>query len=247
MAETQPTLPRAKTEGTLARWRRRRHGQDWIPRLLASAAYRYMRLVQATNRFIYDPENPFVTYRDLLPGIGTMWHGTQFLISAVRPADVPVRILVSNSRDGEVTARIAAKFGAGTVRGSAGGRWLRKGGVGAFLELRASMEEGYTVILTADTTAGQFRKAGMGLIALAKASGKGIVGIGIASSRCLVIKSWDRTIVPLPFGRIAVAATPPILVPDDASDDLMEEKRLELETALNAATERAEQIARRRS
>src|SRR3977135_839855 len=113
MSETQPTLPRVKAEGPIARWRRRRQGSEWIPRLLASLAYRYMRLVQATNRFVFDPENPFVTYRDALPGIGTLWHGNQFLIAAVRPADVPVRILVSNHRDGEITARVAAKFGAG--------------------------------------------------------------------------------------------------------------------------------------
>jgi lysophospholipid acyltransferase (LPLAT)-like uncharacterized protein len=245
MSDTQPTLRRVKTEGALARWRRRREGSEWIARTLASAAYWYARLVQATNRAVFEPANPLLMYRDQLPGIGTFWHGNQFLIAPIRPPDIPVRILISQHRDGEITARVAEKFGAGTVRGSGGRsrRWLKKGGVTAFLELCSSLEEGFTVILTADSTRGTARRAGPGVIALARASGKAIVGIGIAASRRIVVNSWDRTVLPLPFGRIAVVATPVIRVPADASDALMEEKRRELEKALNAATERAYQIA----
>jgi lysophospholipid acyltransferase (LPLAT)-like uncharacterized protein len=167
----------------------------------------------------------------------------------VRPPDVPVRVLVSHHRDGEVTARVAEKFGAGTVRGSRGKAksWLKKGGVSAFLELKASLDEGFTVILTADSTLGVARRAGPGVVALARASGKAIVGIGIAASRRVVVNSWDRTVVPLPFGTIAVVPTPVIWVPGDATDAVMEEKRRELEEALNAATDRAYQIAERRS
>jgi lysophospholipid acyltransferase (LPLAT)-like uncharacterized protein len=249
MSESQPTLPEVKTEGLLSRWRRRREGSEWIPRTLAAAAYWYSRLVQATTRIVFEPGNPLVLYRDVLPGIGTFWHGNQFLIAPIRPRDVPVRILVSNHRDGEITARLAHRFGAGTVRGSGGRstRWLRKGGVSAFLELCSSLEEGFTVILTADSTRGVARRAGPGVIALAKASGKPLIGIGIAASRRIVINSWDRTVLPLPFGRIAVVATPGFWVPADASDAVIEEKRRELEEALNAATDRAYQIVGRRA
>src|SRR5688572_11821513 len=109
MSETQPTLPRAKAEGTLARWRRRREGSEWLARSLASVAYWYSRLVMATNHVVFEPDNPLVMYRDALPGIGTLWHGNQFLVAPIRPPDVPIRILISNHRDGEVTARVAHK------------------------------------------------------------------------------------------------------------------------------------------
>jgi lysophospholipid acyltransferase (LPLAT)-like uncharacterized protein len=249
MSETQPALPRVKTEGVLARWRRRREGSEWIPRTLAALAYWYVRLVNATNRVVFEPGNPFLMHRDALPGIGTFWHGNHFLIGPLQTPGVPVRILISNHRDGEITARVVGRFGAGTIRGSGGRstRWLRKGGVGAFLELRASLDDGFTVILTADSTMGTARRAGPGVIALARASGKAIVGIGIAASRRIVVNSWDRTVLALPFGRIAVVATPVIRVPQDASDAMMEEKRRELEDALNAATDRAEQIAQGRA
>jgi lysophospholipid acyltransferase (LPLAT)-like uncharacterized protein len=155
---------------------------------------------------------------------------------------------VSNHRDGEVTARVIHKFGVETIRGSGSRstRWLKKGGVEAFLGLRSSLAEGYTVVLTADSTRGASRQAGTGVIALARASGRGIVGIGVAANRRVVINSWDRTVVPLPFARIAVVAAPVVMVPADADDTLMEAKRRELEDAMNAATERAYEILGRR-
>ena len=249
MSETQPTLPRVKARSGFARFLRRLNSSYWVPATLAALAAWYMKLVYATSRVIYEPENPFVLYRPFLPGIGTLWHGNQFLLAPIRPPEVPVRILISNHRDGEITARVARRFGAGTVRGSGGGgskRWLRKGGVSSFLALRDSLDEGYTVILTADSTLGKARRAGEGIIALSRASGRPIVGIGIAARPRIVFNSWDRTVLPLPFCRIAVVATPPVAVPAEAGDAVMEEKRRELEDALNAATERAYQITDRR-
>jgi lysophospholipid acyltransferase (LPLAT)-like uncharacterized protein len=250
MSETKPSPARPKRRGGLSRFFRRLDSARWVPALLATAATGYMKLVYATSRLTFEPENPFILYGAQLPGIGTLWHGNQFLIARLRPPGVRVRILVSNHRDGEVTARVAKNFGAETIRGSGGGgskRWLRKGGVSSFLALSASLGEGYSVILTADSTLGRARRAGEGVIALARTSGRAIVGIGIAARPRIVFNSWDRTVLPLPFCRIAVVATPPVIVPADASDAVMEEKRRELEDALNAATERAYQIADRRA
>jgi lysophospholipid acyltransferase (LPLAT)-like uncharacterized protein len=249
MAEVHRSLPRVKRRRAISRWMRRLEGSEWVPRSLAAVGAWYVRLLQATTRMVFEPENPFIVYRDVLPGIGTLWHGNQFLIASIKPPDVKVRILVSHHRDGELTARLARKFGVDSIRGSGNRstRWLRKGGVEAFLGLRASLAEGYTVILTADSTHGVPRQAGPGIIALARASGRGIVGIGVAANRRIVLNSWDRTVVPLPFARIAVVAAPVVMVPADADEALMEAKRRELEDAMNAATERAYQIVGRRA
>jgi len=248
MTEAHPSLPRFRRRTAISRWLRKLEGSEWVPRTLAAVGAWYVRLIQATTTLVFEPENPFVLYRDVLPGIGTLWHGNHFLIGSIKPADVRVRILVSNHRDGEVTARVIHKFGVETIRGSGSRstRWLKKGGVEAFLGLRSSLAEGYTVVLTADGTRGVSRQAGTGVIALARASGRGIVGIGVAANRQVVINSWDRTVVPLPFARIAVVAAPVVMVPADADETLMEAKRRELEDAMNAATERAYEILGRR-
>jgi len=248
MTEAHPSLPRFRRRTAISRWMRKLEGSEWVPRTLAAVGAWYVRLIQATTTLVFEPENPFVLYRDVLPGIGTLWHGNHFLIGSIKPADVRVRILVSNHRDGEVTCRVIHKFGVETIRGSGSRstRWLKKGGVEAFLGLRSSLAEGYTVVLTADGTRGVSRQAGTGVIALARASGRGIVGIGVAANRQVVINSWDRTVVPLPFARIAVVAAPVGMVPADADETLMEAKRRELEDAMNAATERAYEILGRR-
>jgi lysophospholipid acyltransferase (LPLAT)-like uncharacterized protein len=240
------TMSALSQRRALSRWLRRLEGSEWVLRTLAAIAAGYVRLIRATTQVRFEPGNPFILYRDALPGIGTLWHGNQFLIATIKPPDVWVRILISKHRDGEITARLVHKFGVETIRGSGvrSRRWVKKGGVEAFLGLRASLAEGYTVILTADGRRGVSRQAGLGIIALARASGKGIVGIGVAASRAIVLNSWDRTVLPLPFSRIAVVAVPVVTVPADADAALMEAKRRELEDAMNAASERAYQIVR---
>ena len=57
------------------------------------------------------------------------------------------------------------------------------------------------------------------------------------------IRSWDRTRIPLPFGRGGVAVGQPIYVKlDDNQQDLVQAQH-EVETALNLAQQRADQLA----
>ena len=49
------------------------------------------------------------------------------------------------------------------------------------------------------------------------------------------IGSWDKTIVPLPFSRIAFAFTEPLFVPPDADDATVEATRAELTRRLGVA------------
>jgi len=95
----------------LSRWLRRLEHSEWVLRTLAAIAAGYVRLIRATTQVRFEPGNPFILYRDALPGIGTLWHGNQFLIATIKPPDVWVRILISKHRDGEITARLVHKFG----------------------------------------------------------------------------------------------------------------------------------------
>ena len=228
----------------------RRFGRsERVTRILGGLATAYLRFVRLTSTMTYETGSPFVIHGDRLPVIGTMWHGHHLILPFIRPADQPVRVLISNHRDGGLMAAVAKSFGVGVIRGSGGRdrrRWVEKGGVSGFLGLRASLDKGYTICMTADISNGTPRRAGLGIITLARASGRPIIGIGLASSRRTVINSWDRAVLNLPFSRMACVATPVIEVPREASDSVLEEKRRELEDALNAATDRAYEIVDRR-
>jgi lysophospholipid acyltransferase (LPLAT)-like uncharacterized protein len=149
--------------------------------------------------------------------------------------------LISRHRDGEFNAIAAERLGIGTIRGSGdhGSAFYRKGGVGAFKEMVRALAGGYNVASTADVPK-RARIAGLGIIMLARESGRPIMPFAMATSRFIRLNNWDRTTINLPFGRGAlVGGTEPIVVPPDADAETMEALRLRLENYLNEATRRA--------
>jgi lysophospholipid acyltransferase (LPLAT)-like uncharacterized protein len=97
--------------------------------------------------------------------------------------------------------------------------------------------------MIADISHGTRREAGLGVVMLAKFSGRPIVPLAVATSRRHVIeKSWDKTTINLPFGRRAVVMGEPIHVPSDATPEELETKRAIVTAALDAATAEAYRI-----
>jgi lysophospholipid acyltransferase (LPLAT)-like uncharacterized protein len=147
------------------------------------------------------------------------------------------KVLISRHRDGEYNAIAAERLGIGTIRGSGdhGSAFHRKGGVGAFKEMVRALDDNYNVALTADVPK-RSRVAGLGIIMLARETGRPIMPFAMVTSRFIRLKNWDRTTINLPFGRGALVGIKEINVPPDADAAMMEELRLDLETTLNEAT-----------
>ena len=212
---------------------------DRVIRVAGLAAVAYLKLVRATSRITFEPENPLEAYRAFLPGIMTMWHGQHLMAPFVPNKGFNLKVMVSRHRDGEINAIIAEKFGYGTIRASAArtpSRTVEKGGLRGFLEMKSALAEGVTVAMTADLSHAASRRAGPGIIALARLSGRPILPIALATSRRLVLQNWDRTTINLPFSRGACIFGTPVLVPGDADEALREEKRQQLEDELNRIT-----------
>jgi lysophospholipid acyltransferase (LPLAT)-like uncharacterized protein len=123
-------------------------------------------------------------------------------------------------------------------RNDHGSAFHRKGGVGAFKEMLHALEENYNMALTADVPK-RSRVAGMGIIMLARESGRPIMPFAMATSRFLRLKNWDRTTINLPFGRGALVGGEVVVVPPDADAATMENLRVRLQETLNDATRRA--------
>lgn len=177
------------------------------------------------------------------PVIIALWHGQHIMAPCFKPNHSHYTALLSKSKDAEINARIVKYFDIDAVRGS-GGReqtqQLSKGGARAFLSLRRALQKGGSVVMIADISKSNPREAGRGVMALAKATGCPIIPMACAYSRRKVLTStWDKTTIPLPFGRFSVVAGTPIHVESDASDDRIEMQRCALDNALNAATELA--------
>jgi lysophospholipid acyltransferase (LPLAT)-like uncharacterized protein len=144
-----------------------------------------------------------------------------------------------------VNAIAAETLGVETIRGSGSTSrkdFHRKNGVGAMREMITALAEGINVALTADVPKIS-RVAGLGVVTLARYSGRPIYPIAIATSRRITAPSWDKASVDLPFGKGGAVAGEPIRVAPDADVDALEAARKLVQERLNEATSRAEAIA----
>jgi lysophospholipid acyltransferase (LPLAT)-like uncharacterized protein len=219
-------------------------GAPAIQKAIGVTAAGYLRAVYRTSAVQTVPADIYERIVGELPVIIAMWHGQHFMMPFVRRPEHRVKVLVSRHRDGEINAIAAERLGIGTIRGSGshGGDHHRKGGVGAYREMLDALNDGFNVALTADVPKVS-RVAGMGIVKLARDSGRMIYPVALTSSRRIVLDNWDRTTINLPFSRLVGVAGNPVRVPANATDDDLERARLQLQDELNAATEKAEQRA----
>jgi lysophospholipid acyltransferase (LPLAT)-like uncharacterized protein len=221
-------------------------GAPAIQKAIGVTAAGYLRAVYRTSAVQTVPADIYERIVGELPVIIAMWHGQHFMMPFVRRPEHRVKVLVSRHRDGEINAIAAERLGIGTIRGSGshGGDHHRKGGVGAYREMLDALNDGFNVALTADVPKVS-RVAGMGIVKLARDSGRMIYPVALTSSRRIVLDNWDRTTINLPFSRLVGVAGNPVRIPANATDDDLERARLQLQDELNAATEKAEQRADR--
>nr|WP_246252276.1 lysophospholipid acyltransferase family protein [Ancylobacter pratisalsi] len=207
----------------------------------------YLRFVWRTQRVVMEPADLYDLAEVQLPMILTFWHGQHFLTPFLVKPHHKARVMISRSADADVNAIAAEALGIGAVRGSgAQGRDFRtKGGFNATLEMIRHLSEGTNVAMTADVPK-IARQAGLGVVTIAKHSGRPIYPVAIATSNRILARSWDRAAIHLPFGRAAVVAGDGVRVSPDANAEEMEAARNEVQRQLNVATARAEELVGRR-
>ena len=140
-------------------------------------------------------------------------------------------IMVSNSKDGEIISRAANAVGVETVRGS-----QNRGGTKASLELiKKIKEEDYNGALTIDGPRGPNRVVKKGIIEIARMTNTPIVPAVYWSpqKRFLKFKSWDEFRFPLIGTKLVMLFGEPIPVPENPTDDEVENIRRQIETTMH--------------
>lgn len=169
--------------------------------------------------------------------IFAFWHG-RILPSTLYWRDRDIVVITSENFDGEWIARVIARFGYGTARGS-----TSRGGARALVQLRRELRAGRPVGFTVDGPRGPARVAQLGAIWLSAATQHPILPFHIEADRCWTARSWDRSLVPKPYSAVAVAIGAPIEVPS-TDDPVLAAKRVELEERLQALESRAREMLR---
>jgi lysophospholipid acyltransferase (LPLAT)-like uncharacterized protein len=167
-----------------------------------------MRIVRMTGR-LDRPEPP--------PGgpfILATWHSRLFLLSYLRIGDRPMIALISGNRDGQLISKIARMFGILNVAGSSS-----RGGSQAIREMIRLSREGHSIYITPDGPRGPAMKAQRGVVEIARLTGLPILPAAASTSSGGERNTWDRILVPYPFGRTVVRWGEPIHVDDNADVD----------------------------
>lgn len=163
------------------------------------------------------------------------WHGRTLIpLDAFRHRGYWV--LISLSRDGDVIAHSFRRNGFRVIRGSTGRR-----GAAATREALAALKGGGHLVLSPDGPRGPNQKAQAGAVYLAQRSGCPILPGGFSAAPRWLLNSWDRHMIPRPFGRAAMIYGQPLFV---GPDDDLEEAARRVESAINALQADAERLVR---
>lgn len=205
-------------------------------RLLLAVAprvgYAYVRLLHATMRLDYrGGQHLEAARRDPGHFILAFWHSRFVMMPYSYPGD-RITVLSSTHRDSELLARILRRFGYDLSKGSS-----THGGAAALRDIVRKVQQGYDVGMTPDGPTGPRRRVKAGVVATARLTGLPIVPVSFSAAPARRLRSWDRTLVPRPFGRGLFVYDEPIRVPRDLDDADQERYRLRLETTLDRLTD----------
>ncbi len=178
--------------------------------LISKAARMLINSIVFTCRKRISGEKKIETLRNSgQPIIYIFWHRHIFY-NIFKFKGTNARPLISFSTDGEIVSRIAEEFGMNPIRGSSS-----HGGARAFIKMiNAIKKENSEIMITADGPKGPPREIKDGTIHIAKKTGAAIVPVSWYASRVKIFhKSWDKFILPIPFGKINFSFGDPVYIP----------------------------------
>ena len=180
-----------------------------IQSVLAHILAAWMQFCFATIRWTH--ENKAVAEGVWVDGGGVLcayWHSRIALSPACWPLDraQPIKGLVSLSPDGQFIATAMALQGIPAVRGSSANKDKADRAKGGTQALRDGLKQLKIAALavTPDGPRGPARQMAEGLPLMAKLSGAPVLFIGLSCKPAIRLNSWDRAVLPLPFGRGAI-------------------------------------------
>lgn len=210
-----------------------------VQAIVAGAAATLIGLVRATTRWeTVNGEAAAGAWSGEKPVIVAFWHNRLAMMPYCWASARPFHMLISAHPDGRLIAKTVAHFGIDAVAGSS-----RRGGAEALRSLVRLAKAGESIGITPDGPRGPRMRIREGALALARLSGAPIIPAAVSVRRRIVLRTWDRLIVALPFSRGAMVWGNPITVPRDADEATTLVLQEELERELNRVTAEADRRA----
>lgn len=196
--------------GWLSAWLLRILGSTWRVRVLGS-----------------DPREVEVD-RDPGPLLAALYH--ESMLPAVWLfRDQGYGVAVSRSRDGELVSAALLELGyAEPARGSSS-----RGGSAVLRRMVRQIDQGLTIAVLVDGPRGPARVSKTGILSLARLTGQAVVPLAFSARPAFRLRSWDASLIPLPFARVTCVFGEPLPVGSCLDETQEQSLALELDRRLH--------------
>lgn len=169
----------------------------WCQKVFVWFLYGYLYFVNTTTRWkVIGQENLEGLLKHPDGFIVCFWHNRIAMMSFLWGFPRSFFMLISSHKDGQLISRVVAKFGIQTISGS-----TNRGGSFALKKLISLLKNKEVVGLTPDGPRGPQYSISEGIVHLSRLTQKPIICATYNVSRFKTLNTWDRFIVPLPFGK----------------------------------------------
>ncbi len=176
----------------------------------------FLKFVYYTNRRVW-------IFSDQIknePAIYICWHGNLLMQPFFKAKHIhrgDVYMINSDHRDAEIMLKTLSGFNLKSIRGS-----TRKGGLKALIEALQHVKEGSSIAITIDGPKGPRYTVTNGVVALSQKGDVPIITQNVIPSKYWRLKTWDKLIIPKPFGTLTFISGEPFKVTGMEMDDAKE-------------------------
>ena len=185
--------------------------------------------LQLIVRFIYLTSKKrfhYPTIDDSETLIIAMWHGDllmQPLNYRAFRKNGNVKVIVSEHKDGVIIRKVCNFLGVYDIQGSSS-----KGAVRALMNALKEIRKGTDVAITPDGPRGPRFSIADGIVAISQKTKTRIVALNSQPESYWQLNSWDKFVVPKPFGTIDFYVSEPFSIEDMPMDEAKELIKMKL-------------------
>jgi lysophospholipid acyltransferase (LPLAT)-like uncharacterized protein len=183
-----------------------------------------VRLIYFTNKKYY--HYPQDISQDM-PLIVAMWHGDLLMqplnYKTFRPKG-EIKVIVSEHSDGKTIKKVVQYLGVGALSGSS-----TRGGAKALIGAIKTLRQGIDVAITPDGPRGPIYSIADGIVILSQKTNTNIVALSSIPTKYWKFNSWDKFVVPKPFGRIDFFVSKPFSIEGLSIDEAKEKIKIYLD------------------
>ncbi len=181
-----------------------------------------IRLIYLTNKKVFDISDD--TPQDGV--IFAFWHSDLLMMPYLyyQFRKTPnASVVISDHFDGKIIAKVMSYFKLGVVHGSS-----NKNAAKVLLSALKSLKDGKDIGITPDGPRGPRYEVSKGVIALAQKRDAKVVVFSLNPTKFWQLNSWDKFVIPKPFGKLYFRASSPI----DLSGISLDEATLKVKSEL---------------